>query len=211
MPLIRRKAKEEEDAKDANAVKASPASRELDEIPSNKSGVQNEGGNSVNNGEIEVEVNDQENDRAANEGDNGQNQEPSNPGKDSNQGKETGIEEPKVEMVELTLKQAMFHYRTPYIFVMILLSSSFPFYIVSNFKSYASTDISDDTFLTVVGSFGAVMNGISRGFWATLQNMFGFKIIYLVILIIEIAVAFTIVAIHEVKPLYLIWVVLAFG
>ena len=81
----------------------------------------------------------------------------------------------KEKIIEPTLKQSIFHYRTLYIWILIILSSSFPFYIASNFKSYESIDVDDESFITLVGSIGAVVNGVSRGGWATLQDIFGFK------------------------------------
>mmetsp|Transcript_23324 Transcript_23324/g.20705 ORF Transcript_23324/g.20705 Transcript_23324/m.20705 type:complete len:118 (+) Transcript_23324:770-1123(+) len=105
----------------------------------------------------------------------------------------------------------MLHYRTAYIFIMMILSSSFPYYISSNFKSYETIDVPDEKFITLVGSLGAIVNGLSRGVWATLQDVFGFKIIYITLLVLEVSIAFTFVAIHKIKALYLIWVLVAFA
>ena len=117
----------------------------------------------------------------------------------------------QIKTVEPTLKEAMLHYRTPYIWVLIVLSSSFPFYIASNFKSYESIDVDDEKFITIVGSIGAVVNGLSRGVWSTLQDYFGFKKIYLTLLTLELIIAFTFVLIHKIKALYLIWVMVSFA
>mmetsp|Transcript_15888 Transcript_15888/g.17630 ORF Transcript_15888/g.17630 Transcript_15888/m.17630 type:complete len:202 (+) Transcript_15888:510-1115(+) len=94
---------------------------------------------------------------------------------------------------------------------MMVLSSSFPFYIASNFKSYETIDVPDERFISLVGSIGAVVNGLSRGVWSTLQDIFGFKIIYITLLVLEITVAFTFVTIHKIKALYFIWVLVAFA
>lgn len=116
-----------------------------------------------------------------------------------------------IEIVEPTFMQSILDYRTPYIWLMIVLSSSYPYYIASNFKIYEQIDVPDEKFITIVGSIGAVVNGLSRGFWAALQDKVGFKIVYLSLLGIEIIVAFTFVAIHKTKVLYLIWVLLSFA
>lgn len=111
---------------------------------------------------------------------------------------------------EPTLKEAFKDYRTLYIWIMILCSSSYPFYIASNFKTYELIDVKDETFVTLVGSIGAAMNGLSRGVWSTLQDYFGFKKVYLCLLALQIVIAFTFVSVHKIKPLFLIWVGLSF-
>jgi hypothetical protein len=84
-----------------------------------------------------------------------------------------------IQIKEPTLIESFKDYRTLYLWFMILFSSSFPFYIASNFKTYGLIDIKDETFVTLVGSIAAAMNGLSRGVWSTLQNYFGFKKVYL--------------------------------
>lgn len=111
----------------------------------------------------------------------------------------------KMITVEPTFKECLFDYRTLQIWAMMVLSCSFPLYMASNFKSYEQRDISDDQFITTVGSVGAVFNGLSRGFWSSLLDRFGFKYVYLSLLIVEIAISFSFVAVHKVKALFLIW------
>lgn len=120
-------------------------------------------------------------------------------------------ERESIKIIEPTLSEAFYDFRTLQIFIMIILSSSYPYYISSNFKSYEQKDIHDDKFITMVGSIGAVFNGLSRGFWASLQDYLGFKVVYMWILFIEMIIAFTIISIHKIKALYLIWVWLSFA
>lgn len=94
---------------------------------------------------------------------------------------------------------------------MMFLSSSYPYYISSNFKTYETIDVNDETFITIVGSIGAVVNGLSRGFWAALQDYLGFKKIYFCVLTLDILLAFTFVLIHKIKALYLVWVCISFA
>ena len=116
-----------------------------------------------------------------------------------------------IQIVEPTFKEAFQDYRTFYIWVMIVFSSSYPYFIASNFKTYEQRDIHDDRFITLVGSLGAIVNGLSRSFWATLLDFFGFKIVFMSLLVMEISVAFTFVLIHEIRELYLIWVLISFS
>ena len=100
--------------------------------------------------------------------------------------------------------------RSLHIWALIFWSSIFPYYIASNFKSYGSIDIPDDQFMTIVGAVGASLNGLSRIWWATLFDYFGFKKVYLCLVAIDITIAFTFDLIHEVKFLYLLWVWIGF-
>jgi len=59
----------------------------------------------------------------------------------------------------------------------------FGVYVASVFKSVALGYIGDKT-LTIAGSMGAFINGSSRLLWATLQDKYGFKSIYIFICII---------------------------
>jgi hypothetical protein len=58
--------------------------------------------------------------------------------------------------------------------------------MASVYKTFGEKEIDDDSFLTTVGSVGAVVNGLSRVFWSTLQDKIGFKKVYFLILTIEV-------------------------
>lgn len=111
---------------------------------------------------------------------------------------------------EISFKSALFNIVTLEIWILMVLSSSYPYYIASNFKSFAQKDIADDRFITIVGSIGAVFNGLSRGVWSSIQDHKGFKKVYFALVVIEIIVSLTMVSIHKVKLLYFIWVCLSF-
>ena len=79
------------------------------------------------------------------------------------------------------------------------------------YKSYGGLNISDDRFLTIVGTTASVLNSASRVFWANMQDKFGFKPMYTGLLIIQITIGFTIELISSSKPLYMIWVCLQYA
>ncbi|CAI2368038.1 unnamed protein product [Moneuplotes crassus] len=112
---------------------------------------------------------------------------------------------------EPTLGEALRDYRVYYLYAAMFLASSFPYFIASSFKTYEQIDLHDDRFITLVGSLGAVTNGLSRGVWATLMDFIGYKKVVMGLLTLEIIIAFTFVAVHEVKTLYLIWVLASFS
>ena len=115
-----------------------------------------------------------------------------------------------VKNVDPTFLQSMKDYRTLQLWIMMLCSCCFPLYIAGNFKSYEQKDLDDDQFITIVGSVGAVFNGLSRGFWSSLMDVVGFKIVYFSLLILEITIAFTFALVHKVKALFFIWVCCSF-
>ncbi|CAI2369103.1 unnamed protein product [Moneuplotes crassus] len=118
--------------------------------------------------------------------------------------------EENIEIVEPTYKEAMLHYRTLYIWVMIVLSVSYPMLMASHFKTYANIDVPDEKFLMITGSFGAAMNGLSRGIWAYFQDIYGFKAVFLTLIIFQILIALTVDFIHKVKVLYFIWTLVTY-
>ena len=56
----------------------------------------------------------------------------------------------------------------------------YSYYVLAVFKNISNVS---DKKLTYVASTGAVINGFSRVFWAGLMDKFGFRIVYLSILI----------------------------
>ena len=83
------------------------------------------------------------------------------------------------------------------------------YFTATNFKNYGITKISDDSFLTLVGSLSCVCNGGGRFFWGLLSDKLHFKRVYLTILCIQIAEIATLRFVSAYKPTYLIWVCVA--
>lgn len=78
----------------------------------------------------------------------------------------------------------------------LTLSFSVPFgmFIAFNYKEYGSIKIEDDSFLTAVGSCGAIFNGLGRLVFGMLFDKFSFKfistIINVVLLIFSLTLSF---------------------
>lgn len=99
--------------------------------------------------------------------------------------------------------------------IMIICSSGYGLFIASIYKAYGGIPDDNDVkisdgFLTVVGSIGAVLNGLCRMFWATLQDKTGFKLVYIVMCVCQAVLIFTLPFIHTQKWLYLIWISLSY-
>jgi len=100
-----------------------------------------------------------------------------------------------------------FKSRIVYIMIaMIYMSVSNGYFMATNFKNYGIRKISNDQFLTLVGSLGSVFNGGGRFFWGFLSDKFNFKKIYLTILIIQMVNIVTLRFISSIEIAYLLWV-----
>jgi hypothetical protein len=66
-------------------------------------------------------------------------------------------------------------------FISIYVMASFSFFLgsftVSNFKNYGIQSGLDETFLTSVGSYGAIFNAI-RFVWSGLLDKYSYKVVY---------------------------------
>lgn len=56
-----------------------------------------------------------------------------------------------------------------------------------NYKTYVKKQITDDEFLTLIGTIGAIGNGCTRFFWNLLFNTIGFRPALAIIMCINIA------------------------
>ncbi len=59
------------------------------------------------------------------------------------------------------------------------------------FKTLGQTKIKDDQLLTLIGSVGSLVNGLSRIFWSTLLDFFTFNQVYRVLLAIQLLMILT--------------------
>ena len=70
---------------------------------------------------------------------------------------------------------------SPFIYILV-----FGLMMTANYKVYGLTQISDDDFITLVGSLGSVSNGCTRAVWALLFDKFGFKRVYFVLITLQV-------------------------
>jgi len=74
------------------------------------------------------------------------------------------------------IKEALMNYKT-YLLFIIFMASIFKAY--GELKDEDGNEGISDSFLTYVGSVGAVLNGVCRLFWASLMDKTGFKFVYI--------------------------------
>ncbi|OMJ82141.1 hypothetical protein SteCoe_17263 [Stentor coeruleus] len=102
------------------------------------------------------------------------------------------------------LKTVQFHQ----IFWGYLLSAMTGLVASASFKSIGIKLSYDDTFLTIVGSVGSIMNGAFRPLWGIFFDKTSFKIVYMVILFTQIVLCFTFPNVNNYKAAFLIWIVI---
>ena len=55
-----------------------------------------------------------------------------------------------------------------------------------NIKSYGELHIADDAFITTIGIVSNFVSFSGRIFWPTMQDIFGYKMLYMLILLTQI-------------------------
>lgn len=97
------------------------------------------------------------------------------------------------------------------IFLMNLLSCGYGLMIAGNLKNYGmDSGISDDSFLTIVGSVGAVCNGLFRVVWGFCYDFVSFRTVYSCLLILQLICIASFNSIAHIKSLFFIWSCLSF-
>jgi MFS family permease len=80
-------------------------------------------------------------------------------------------------------------------FLLLFSGIFFGVYLASVYKTLA-IDI-EDSALTIAGAIGSVCNGGSRIIWATIQDYYGFKKVYLCLLVIQLITSIVIVSVRS--------------
>lgn len=78
------------------------------------------------------------------------------------------------------------------IYLITVCQIYYGYYIINTFKSIGAIHISDDKFLTLIGSVGALCNGVFRIFWSTLLDYYPFRRVNSALLLIQLVSILTI-------------------
>lgn len=92
---------------------------------------------------------------------------------------------------------------------MLFLGIFYGIYMAAVYKKTAQ-DYLDDDILTLAGAIGSICNGCSRYLWASLQDHYGFRRVYFVVMVIQLAISATIWNVRTNPHLYPVWVALSF-
>ena len=110
----------------------------------------------------------------------------------------------------ISLKQALLIPQTWNLFLFVALSTIQGFYICQVFKSYGELHIADDAFITIVGTVSSLMGFAGRVTWPILQDLFGFKPLYMLILLAQITTGLTLSIVCSSKTFYFIWIAIQY-
>ena len=72
------------------------------------------------------------------------------------------------------------------LYLLALMQIFFGYFIMNSFKTYGAATIKNDAFLTVIGSVGALTNGVMRIFWSSLLDYFPFRRVNSTLLLIQV-------------------------
>lgn len=83
------------------------------------------------------------------------------------------------EVVKVCLESTLSFTLEKIIWLVVTLTCSIPFgmFIAFNYKEYGLLQLSNDSFLTVIGSCGSIFNGLGRFFWGFMLDRFSFRLI----------------------------------
>lgn len=95
------------------------------------------------------------------------------------------------------------------IFAMNFLSIFFGTYIVGSYKNYGEKTIHDEKYLTLVGAIASVA-GVLRFGWSFLIDHYSYKMVYGILICLQIILAFSFPLVAESKPLFGTWVSLTY-
>lgn len=112
----------------------------------------------------------------------------------------------------MEFKEAIKTYQLYLIVIMISFSTLGANCVITFYKTFGQTFILDDRFLAIIGSIGAVFNSVGRLFWGYLMDRMPFKICFLTITTILVAIISTVYLTKfiEIKFVYLIWICVLF-
>jgi hypothetical protein len=88
------------------------------------------------------------------------------------------------DLSNYTLRKSLEDDKFWHVWLMLTFSLTFCFFMKVAFKSYGSTIYSSDKYLTTAIQYGFFTAAVSRFGWAALGQIFGFKKVYIIILLI---------------------------
>ena len=77
-------------------------------------------------------------------------------------------------------------------------------------KYYGSSKFDDDLFLTMVGILGFISSSLSKFAWGTVQDYLGFVKVYMITLILQASISFSMEYVTDSEAMYSTWIFLVF-
>ena len=79
-----------------------------------------------------------------------------------------------------------------FLYILAVCYFFYGFYMMSAFKIFGSTKISDDKFLTIIGAVGALINGGMRIVWSSLLDYYPFKRVFGCLILLQLILIATV-------------------
>ena len=114
------------------------------------------------------------------------------------------VKRAKAPLSRFTLVLAVKHRTFWHIFFMLLCSMSFCDFFKPQMKYYGSSKFDNDLFLTFIGILAFISSAISKFAWGTIQDYLGFIKVYIITLILQAAICFSIDSTTDGETLYAI-------
>eukprot|EP01016_Furgasonia_blochmanni_P012586 TRINITY_DN16265_c0_g1_i1.p1 TRINITY_DN16265_c0_g1~~TRINITY_DN16265_c0_g1_i1.p1 ORF type:complete len:502 (+),score=21.91 TRINITY_DN16265_c0_g1_i1:97-1602(+) len=120
--------------------------------------------------------------------------------------------EERERRVDIDLTQTQFWIKKEFWYIFFLqFSTTMPvYYLAFNYKSYGFHRFDDDYFITFVGSFGMLVNGMTRPFYGLLFDKIGYKRTTFLILPCQMVFLFTLYFVRT-KVLFAAWIWVMFS
>jgi hypothetical protein len=97
------------------------------------------------------------------------------------------------------------------IFFTNMFAGTAGFFAIASFKVIGLQYGYNDTFLTVVGSLGSVMNGSNRPLWGLMFDKLSYRMTYVSLCMIEVIICFTFPTISKHQAPFLIWLCILYS
>mmetsp|Transcript_48257 Transcript_48257/g.35438 ORF Transcript_48257/g.35438 Transcript_48257/m.35438 type:complete len:273 (+) Transcript_48257:336-1154(+) len=72
------------------------------------------------------------------------------------------------------------------LFINFVFFIFYGYFVINIYKLYGAETINDDFILTLIGSVGAIANGVLRIFWSTLLDYYAFKTVFTVLICVQL-------------------------
>lgn len=111
---------------------------------------------------------------------------------------------------EITFRHALKTRNFYIIFFTTMFAGTAGMFSLANFKVVGLEYGYDDSFLTIVGSLGSIMNGTNRPFWGMLFDK-NYKLVYRIVCVLASSLCFTFPYVAGIKPLFAIWIMVLYS
>jgi sugar phosphate permease len=120
------------------------------------------------------------------------------------------MKRPKAPLRKLSVKQSLQHRTFWHIFLMMMFSMAFVDFMKPQLKYYGTSKFDDDSFLTAVGMTAFISSSAAKFGWGVVQDYLGFIKVYMITLVLQGVLCFSIDSVSSTRVMFIIWMILVF-